>query len=278
MRPLAGEGSVRDGPACCWWAWTARTPRCARARTRRAWPGASGPGWSACTCGRSARCAGIGAGAATSMQEAYDSVAAELRQTAEEQGARLGIDVVLRRARRQPVRRDRPAGRRDPGRRGDRGRLDQGRSPVRRLAGRAPGPGQPLARHRGALRWLSGTRAICRHDVVAQRPRVHQQGPGHLADLQPQRGSTSSLRRHARDLVAAVAGGDGLAEVPRVAAVALPARAARRAGPRRPPAWSSPAAAARSGRPRPPRRPGRHRRGCRAPGLRCPGCGGCWPS
>ena len=39
--------------------------------------------------------AGIGAGAATSMQEAYDSVAAELRQTAEEQGARLGIDIVF---------------------------------------------------------------------------------------------------------------------------------------------------------------------------------------
>ena len=39
--------------------------------------------------------AGIGAGAATSMQEAYDSVAAELRQTAEEQGPRLGIDIVF---------------------------------------------------------------------------------------------------------------------------------------------------------------------------------------
>ena len=39
--------------------------------------------------------AGIGAGAATSMQEAYDSVAAELRQTAEEQGTRLGIDIVF---------------------------------------------------------------------------------------------------------------------------------------------------------------------------------------
>ncbi len=39
--------------------------------------------------------AGIGAGAATSMQEAYDSVAAELRQTVQEQGARLGIDIVF---------------------------------------------------------------------------------------------------------------------------------------------------------------------------------------
>jgi nucleotide-binding universal stress UspA family protein len=39
--------------------------------------------------------AGIGAGAAASMQEAYDSVAAELRQTAEEQGPRLGIDVLF---------------------------------------------------------------------------------------------------------------------------------------------------------------------------------------
>ncbi len=29
------------------------------------------------------------------MQEAHDSVAAELRQTAEEQGARLGIDIVF---------------------------------------------------------------------------------------------------------------------------------------------------------------------------------------
>ncbi|MGI8447072.1 MAG: universal stress protein [Streptosporangiaceae bacterium] len=39
--------------------------------------------------------AGIGAGAATSMQEAYDSVAAELGQNAEEQGPRLGIDIVF---------------------------------------------------------------------------------------------------------------------------------------------------------------------------------------
>ena len=38
---------------------------------------------------------GIGAGAVTSMQEAYDAVAADLRQTAEEQGPRLGIDVVF---------------------------------------------------------------------------------------------------------------------------------------------------------------------------------------
>ena len=38
---------------------------------------------------------GIGAGAAVSMQEAHDSVAAELRQIVEEQAARLGIDVVL---------------------------------------------------------------------------------------------------------------------------------------------------------------------------------------
>ncbi len=38
---------------------------------------------------------GIGAGAAVSMQEAHDSVAAELRQAVEEQAARLGIDVVL---------------------------------------------------------------------------------------------------------------------------------------------------------------------------------------
>ena len=29
------------------------------------------------------------------MQEAYDSVAAELRQNAEEQGPRLGIDIVV---------------------------------------------------------------------------------------------------------------------------------------------------------------------------------------
>ncbi len=39
--------------------------------------------------------AGIGAGVATSMQEAYDSVADELRQTAEDQGARLGIDIAF---------------------------------------------------------------------------------------------------------------------------------------------------------------------------------------
>jgi nucleotide-binding universal stress UspA family protein len=38
---------------------------------------------------------GIGAGAVTSMQEAYDAIAAELRQTAEEQGPRLGIDIVF---------------------------------------------------------------------------------------------------------------------------------------------------------------------------------------
>ncbi len=38
---------------------------------------------------------GIGAGAVTSMQEAYDAVAAELRQNAEEQGPRLGIDIVF---------------------------------------------------------------------------------------------------------------------------------------------------------------------------------------
>jgi nucleotide-binding universal stress UspA family protein len=36
---------------------------------------------------------GIGAGAAISMQEAYDEVAAELRDTAETQAARLGIDI-----------------------------------------------------------------------------------------------------------------------------------------------------------------------------------------
>jgi nucleotide-binding universal stress UspA family protein len=37
--------------------------------------------------------AGIGAGAVTSMQEAYDAVAEDLRRTAEEHGPRLGIDV-----------------------------------------------------------------------------------------------------------------------------------------------------------------------------------------
>ncbi|MGH3067540.1 MAG: universal stress protein [Streptosporangiaceae bacterium] len=39
--------------------------------------------------------AGMSAGVATSMQEAYDSVAADLRQAVEEQGARLGIDIVF---------------------------------------------------------------------------------------------------------------------------------------------------------------------------------------
>jgi nucleotide-binding universal stress UspA family protein len=39
--------------------------------------------------------AGMGAGAITSMQEAHDSVAAELRQNAEEQGPRLGIDITF---------------------------------------------------------------------------------------------------------------------------------------------------------------------------------------
>jgi nucleotide-binding universal stress UspA family protein len=39
--------------------------------------------------------AGMSAGAATSMQEAYDSVGAELRETAEQQGTRLGIDIVF---------------------------------------------------------------------------------------------------------------------------------------------------------------------------------------
>jgi nucleotide-binding universal stress UspA family protein len=38
---------------------------------------------------------GIEAGAVTSMQEAYDAVAAELRQNAQEQAPRLGIDVVV---------------------------------------------------------------------------------------------------------------------------------------------------------------------------------------
>lgn len=38
---------------------------------------------------------GIEAGAVTSMQEAYDAVAAELRKNAEEQAPRLGIDVVV---------------------------------------------------------------------------------------------------------------------------------------------------------------------------------------
>ncbi len=39
--------------------------------------------------------AGMNAGATLGMRESYDSVAAELRQTAEEQGPRLGIDVVF---------------------------------------------------------------------------------------------------------------------------------------------------------------------------------------
>jgi nucleotide-binding universal stress UspA family protein len=38
---------------------------------------------------------GIEAGAVTSMQEAHDAVAAELRKSAEEQAPRLGIDVVV---------------------------------------------------------------------------------------------------------------------------------------------------------------------------------------
>jgi nucleotide-binding universal stress UspA family protein len=39
--------------------------------------------------------AGMSAGAALGIQESYDQAAAELRQTAEEQGARLGIDIVF---------------------------------------------------------------------------------------------------------------------------------------------------------------------------------------
>ena len=39
--------------------------------------------------------AGMSAGAATSMQEAYDTVAEELRQNVQEQAARLGIDVAF---------------------------------------------------------------------------------------------------------------------------------------------------------------------------------------
>ena len=38
---------------------------------------------------------GMSAGAALGIQESYAQVAAELRQTAEEQGARLGIDIVF---------------------------------------------------------------------------------------------------------------------------------------------------------------------------------------
>jgi len=37
----------------------------------------------------------MSAGATLGIQESYDQVAAELRQTAEEQGARLGIDIVF---------------------------------------------------------------------------------------------------------------------------------------------------------------------------------------
>ena len=73
----------------------ARTPRCGPAPTRRAWPGGSRPGWSVLYVRPFSAAAGVGAGAATSMQEAYDAVAAELRQTAEEQRARLGIDIVF---------------------------------------------------------------------------------------------------------------------------------------------------------------------------------------
>ena len=39
--------------------------------------------------------AGMNAGATAGLWESYDSVAAELRQTAEEQGPRLGIDIVF---------------------------------------------------------------------------------------------------------------------------------------------------------------------------------------
>jgi len=39
--------------------------------------------------------AGMNAGATLGIRESYESVAAELRQTAEEQGPRLGIDVVF---------------------------------------------------------------------------------------------------------------------------------------------------------------------------------------
>jgi nucleotide-binding universal stress UspA family protein len=39
--------------------------------------------------------AGMNAGATLAMRESHDSVAAELRQTAAEQGTRLGIDIVF---------------------------------------------------------------------------------------------------------------------------------------------------------------------------------------
>jgi nucleotide-binding universal stress UspA family protein len=39
--------------------------------------------------------AGMSAGATLGMQESHDSVTAELRQTAEEQGPRLGLDIVF---------------------------------------------------------------------------------------------------------------------------------------------------------------------------------------
>ncbi len=96
--------------------------------------------------------AGIGAGAATSMQEAYDSVAAELRQTAGDQGARLGIDIVFVERDGNPFAEIVRLADEIQAERGDRGRFDHGRPPVRRLPGRAPGPGQPLARHGRSVR------------------------------------------------------------------------------------------------------------------------------
>jgi nucleotide-binding universal stress UspA family protein len=39
--------------------------------------------------------AGMSAGAAAGLQESYDSVAAELRQVAAEQGPRLGVDITF---------------------------------------------------------------------------------------------------------------------------------------------------------------------------------------
>jgi nucleotide-binding universal stress UspA family protein len=39
--------------------------------------------------------AGMNAGATAGLRESHDSVAAELRQTAEEQGPRLGIDITF---------------------------------------------------------------------------------------------------------------------------------------------------------------------------------------
>src|SRR5580692_9262460 len=61
-----------------------------------------------------------------------------------------------------------------------------------------------------------------RHDVIRQVPRMDEQGPGHLPDPQPQRGQQLLAAAPRAEFIGAESPADGPAEVPCIAAVALP--------------------------------------------------------